>query len=184
MVGRCRIGYTRSMMKVTIPLLLAGAGYLFAPATKADCVAGQQVACACPVGQSAVQVCADDGKRFGPCACEATTSEKSASPAELERKSPALFATGIGLLVFGGLSIPGGVGIFVVGRNSSSSSSRGTWAIVGGTFIGLGVASAIAGTILTILGGQRVAKTTAAWIPALRLDAPGATVGSTAVWAF
>ena len=128
-------------------------------------------------------MCADDGKRFGPCSCDAT-SEKSAAPVALDRKSPALFAAGIGLLVFGGLSIPGGIGVFVVGREASYSDARGMWAIVGGTFIGLGVASAITGTILTILGGQRIAKTTAAWVPTLRLDAPGATVGSTAVWTF
>lgn len=170
------------MTKVTLSFLLVGAACVVAPAARADCTGGQQVACACPDGKSAVQVCADDGKRFGPCSCDAAP-EKAATGA-LERKSPTLFATGIGLVVLGGLSIPGGIGVFVVGRESSSSSSRGTWAIVGGTFIGVGVASAIAGTILTILGGQRVAKTTATWLPTLRLDAPGALLGSSAEWAF
>ncbi|MDB4931964.1 MAG: hypothetical protein JWM10_4448 [Myxococcaceae bacterium] len=34
-----------------------------------NCIPGVQIACACPGGVSGVQVCAADGRAFGPCAC-------------------------------------------------------------------------------------------------------------------
>ena len=43
--------------------------------TKANCTPGVQQACACPGGGQGVQVCADDGERFGACTtCSSTVS--------------------------------------------------------------------------------------------------------------
>ncbi|MES1182888.1 MAG: hypothetical protein ABUL60_03680 [Myxococcales bacterium] len=53
-----------------LTLVLAACGGDAAQGPKASCVAGAQIACACPDGESGSQVCREDGSGFGACTCE------------------------------------------------------------------------------------------------------------------
>lgn len=64
--------YTRSM-KILVGLLASAVGLVGCSSShgSAHCVPGNQVVCGCEGAQSGTQICADDGKSFGGCSCDA-----------------------------------------------------------------------------------------------------------------
>jgi len=63
---------------------LAGALSLAGACRAKECVPGREVSCACPGGETGVQVCDEEGARYLPCVCapkaKALPEEKAAEP--------------------------------------------------------------------------------------------------------
>lgn len=92
------------------------------------CVPGAQVGCACPDGADGVQVCEQDGTRYGPCDCAGTTGSGGAS-------GGAGGAGGTGLDGGGG-SAPGGPSCDgMVGNECQGTSCCDRITVPGGSFL-------------------------------------------------
>ena len=97
---------------VCVPMLcglLGCAAGTPAPTTSQLCVPGEQKACACPGEADGVQVCADDGSRYGECTgCAAGTGGKPGT-------------TGVGGMIVGGSGGAPGTG----GRGTGGTTDAG-----------------------------------------------------------
>lgn len=171
-------------------------------ARAAACVPGQQVSCACPGGTSGVQACATDGSRFEACACTAPAptvaqppppaparpswrdEDDEDGPRRRWRAPPpgrGLFRGGLAMVIIGGVLIPVGIALVVVGgnhdckdssfRNGSYSGQNGSLALCG---LGAGLlvidAGLIVGGIAMMVAGKNKAADAEgprlpAWVP-------------------
>ena len=150
---------------VSVPMLsgvLACAAGTPAPTTSQLCVPGDQKACACPGQGEGVQVCADDGSRYGVCIC---TSGSGGNPGNLGTGGSgggSGGAPGMGGHGTGGTTDAGSPVVDAGDASTALDAPAGTGGAVATDAVGTGGAPAVDGGVTDGAGA---------------LDAPGAVDG-------
>jgi hypothetical protein len=156
-------------------MIAAGSLLFTQPALASTCVPGSQSECACLSGGNGVQVCLEDGSRFGPCWNCAATEELGTRATPMvpfapsspglrdpvlrgsRKKSPGMWAAGIALLAVGSVGIAAGVAVITGGAvTEGCDDTDGEPACIGGSiaihistvFVGVGIP-------LLVVGGSR-----------------------------
>jgi hypothetical protein len=149
-------------LAVTLPTL--GSTAALAADEARSCVPGAQIACACGGGGNGVQVCSDDGQRFGVCDCAAAAPVPPPPPvlpppvapvAERPRHSKGMMRGGIALIVIG--VIAGGVGGTFLGLAAAVEDDfiKDGMAAVPASLIPAGAIMLATGIGLTVVGARR-----------------------------
>jgi hypothetical protein len=178
-------------MRVTGMALAAAIVFLSFDAQASNCVPGAQAQCACPGGGSGIQVCSDDGSRFGACSNCTTPAPQAMQtmytplrPAT-RRSSPALWKAGLVTLVVSAVLVPVGGGMIAAGAASGDCHHHDTDLLcgAGGTMAGVGLLGIAGGILMMVTGGQRVpldGAPQAWWAPTPRISSQGGAL----TWAF
>jgi hypothetical protein len=159
-----------------------------------NCVPGAQAQCACPGGASGIQICADDGSRYGACSsCTMPAPQAQLQmqpmgmymPPRTQRHSPGMFAGGLVTVLVSAILLPAGAGLIVGGAADDGCQKHDTGLCVGGgVMVGIGLLGLAGGIVLMVIGGERVPVSgppqQASWIPTPGVDARGGSL----TWAF
>ena len=154
-------------MRVTGTALVAAIVLLSWNARATTCVPGAQTQCACPGGSSGIQVCSDDGARFGACTSCTMPPPQAMQPMQTiymplrpatRRSSPGLWTGGIVLTVVSAVLLPAGAGMIAGGAAAGDCHHHDTDILcgAGGTTAGIGLLGLAGGIIMMVIGGQRV----------------------------
>ncbi|HEX4512640.1 MAG TPA: hypothetical protein VH054_03865 [Polyangiaceae bacterium] len=160
-------------------------------ADASNCVPGAQTQCACPGGGSGVQICSDDGSRFGVCSnctMPAPQTQMQMQPMQpmymtqppTRRSSPGLYAGGLVTMLISAILLPAGTGLIIGGAADDGCEKHDTGVCAGGgVMVGLGLLGLAGGIVMMVVGGQRVplnAPQQAWWLPTTRPSPHGAAL--------
>ena len=163
-----------------------------------NCVPGAQTQCACPGGASGVQICTDDGSRYGACSnCTMPAAQTQVQPMQsmqpmpmympprTQRHSPGMYAGGLVTMLVSAVLLPVGAGLIVGGAIDDGCEKHDTGVCIGGgVMVGVGLLGLAGGIVMMVIGGERVPISgpplQASWIPTPHVSASGGSL----TWAF